>query len=485
MIKVTRFRSIGCSTLGALIFLAVSTLGTAATPAHPQPPGAGSPWTADPAQIAEAPPSPGPDDRYKADILVIVAHPDDETMVTAYLAKVIFDEHKRVAVIYGTRGDGGGNAMGYEQAAALGAEREIEARRACAYLAIMNVWFLDGPDTPGQNVLRSLETWNHGAALGKAVRLVRLTRPEVILTWLPDYVAGENHDDHQAAGVIATEAFDLAGDPTKFPEQVAFPRDRLTISNLTEGLRPWQPKKIYYFSDASHTEFLEGQGPEFATAGVSPSRHLPYYRLAAEEMAFHLTQGDTGQEAKKALAAGQFQYFEQPVRLVFGKSLVGGSKTGDIFEGVTSEAIPFSPVRGYQPEAREGLSFELGGPWAFYREFWKAHNVEHLAQLLPTSEVELPAGATLHVPLLIHNDSLEPAEVTVSATLPQGWTERTGPARYPVAAHDVYPVETAVVVTAAKGQEWQTVTWKADANGRAINPITLRVKVTNGGGLPQ
>src|SRR5205823_6592962 len=68
-------------------------------------------------QVLEAPPSPAPDERFKADILVVVAHPDDETMVSAYLAKAIYDEHKRVAVIYGTRGDGGGNAMGYEQAA--------------------------------------------------------------------------------------------------------------------------------------------------------------------------------------------------------------------------------------------------------------------------------------------------------------------------------------------------------------------------------
>jgi len=466
---VIGFSSIERSTLGVLVFLTLSNLALAA--------GQGT--------VAEAPPSPGPDDRYKADILVVVAHPDDETEVTAYLAKAIFDDHKRVAVIYGTRGDGGGNAMGYEQAAALGVEREIEARRACAYLGIMNVWFLDGPDTPGQDVLRSLETWNHGAALAKAVRLVRLTRPEIILTWLPDYVAGENHDDHQAAGVIATEAFDLAGDPTKFPEQVAFPRNRASISNLTEGLRPWQPKKIYYFSDASHTEFLEAQGPEFATTGVSPSRHLPYYRLAAEEMAFHLTQGDTGQEAKKALATGQFQYFEQPVRLIFGKSLVGGSKTGDIFEGVTSASIPFNPVRGYRPGAHEGLSFELGGSWAFYREFWKAHDIEHLAGLLPTPEVELPSGSVLHVPFLIHNDSGEPAEITLSATPPEGWRVRNGPARYPVAAHDVYPVEASVLVAAAQGQEWQTITWKAEANGKTINSVTLRVKVTSGGGLPQ
>jgi LmbE family N-acetylglucosaminyl deacetylase len=213
------------------------------------------------AELPKAPPAPRPDDRFKADILIVVAHPDDETLVTGYLAKAIYEDHRRVAVIFGTRGDGGGNAMGNEQAAALGAEREIEGRRALASFGVMNVWFMGGPDTPGQDVLRSLETWNHGAALSQAVRLVRLTRPEVILTWLPVYVAGENHGDHQAAGVIATEAFDLAGDATAFPEQIAPPRDRQNISNLTEGLHPWQPKKLYYFSDASHMDFLEGKGP--------------------------------------------------------------------------------------------------------------------------------------------------------------------------------------------------------------------------------
>jgi len=48
---------------------------------------------------------PTPDDRYKADILVVVAHPDDDTLITTYLARAIFDQHKRVAVVYCTRGD--------------------------------------------------------------------------------------------------------------------------------------------------------------------------------------------------------------------------------------------------------------------------------------------------------------------------------------------------------------------------------------------
>ncbi len=437
------------------------------------------------AQLADALPSPKPDERFKVDILVVVAHPDDETEISPYLAKALFDDRKRAAVIYGTRGDGGGNAAGYEQAAALGAEREIEARRACAYLGIMDVWFLDGPDTPGQDVLRSLETWNHGAALARTVRLVRLTRPEVILTWLPAYVAGENHDDHQAAGVIATEAFDLAGDPTQFSEQVSPPRDRARISNLTEGLLPWQPKKIYYFSDASHTDFLDGQGPQFLPTGVSPARQLPYYRLAAEEMSFHLTQDDTGQEAKKALESGKLDFFKLPVRFVFGKSLLGGGATEDILERVTSEPIPFASAPGYRPTRREGLSLELGGPWAFYREFWRAHGLDHLAQLLPMPEASLENGETLHVPLTLRNDTGEPTVVTLTSALPKGWAEKSGPARYPVAAHDVYPIEAVAVVASSPGTVWQEVTFRAESRGKTFGSVTLRINVTAGGGLPQ
>jgi LmbE family N-acetylglucosaminyl deacetylase len=39
----------------------------------------------------------------------VVAHPDDEVMATAYLAREIYDNHKKVAVVYETTGDGGNN----------------------------------------------------------------------------------------------------------------------------------------------------------------------------------------------------------------------------------------------------------------------------------------------------------------------------------------------------------------------------------------
>jgi len=227
----------------------------------------------------QAEPNPLPDARYKVDILIVVGHPDDDIEVASYVAKLIEVQHKSVAVLYDTRGNSGGNAAGPEQSKALADIREMEARHSLASYGITNAWFMHGPDTPGGDVLHSLETWGHGLALEEMVRLFRITRPEVILTWMPNYVVGENHDDHQAAGVLATEAFDLAANPLAFPEQVEAARDRFSINNYGEGLRPWQAKKIYYFTDATHFEFLKGRGPEYPTSDISPSRKIPYSRV--------------------------------------------------------------------------------------------------------------------------------------------------------------------------------------------------------------
>lgn len=425
-----------------------------------------------------------PDERFKLDILVIVAHPDDETEVTGYLARAIFDEHKRVGVIFGTRGDGGGDATGQEQAAALGAEREIEARRALGVLGVTNIWFLGGPDTPGQDVLRSLETWNHGSCLGQAVRLVRLTRPEVIMTWLPDYVAGENHGDHQAAGVIATEAFDLAGDPTKFAEQVSAPRDRNNIGNLTEGLHTWQAKKLYYFTDATDPKFQSGKGPRYSTEDVSPAKKTPYFKIAAEEMSEHLTQDDTGQMAAKAIRTGDYTYFKQPVLLIQGKSLVQNSVTGDVFDGIKPEAIPFSAAPGYKASAHAGVWAELGGPWSFYRDFWQAHGLEQLPGLLNENAVDVLPGERLHIPVLLHNDSDSDATIAVSAAAPPGWIEASGAGTYEVPAHQTASLYFRARTPAGTSKEPQKLIINAEGANAHIEPLAV-VVYPDSSALPQ
>lgn len=51
-----------------------------------------------------------PDARLKADILAVVAHPDDESLIGSYLARAVLDQHKNVAVVYCTSEDSGANS---------------------------------------------------------------------------------------------------------------------------------------------------------------------------------------------------------------------------------------------------------------------------------------------------------------------------------------------------------------------------------------
>ncbi|MBV9480924.1 MAG: PIG-L family deacetylase [Acidobacteria bacterium] len=426
-------------------------------------------------QAQQAPPNPEPDGRYKVDILEVVGHPDDDIEVAAYIAKLIEQQHKRVAVVYTTRGNSGGNAAGPEQSNALADIREMEARHSLASYGITNAWFLQGSDTPGSDVLHSLEAWGHGKALDEVVRLVRITRPEVVITWLPDYVVGENHEDHQGAGVLATEAFDLAANPMAFPEQVEAPRNRLSISNYGEGLRPWQPKKIYYVTDAIHLEFLKGKGPEYLTNDISPSRKVPYSRVAAEAWSYYKTQNDFTD-------AQLTEFSEMPVRFVLGKSLVGGAQTGDVFEGVTSNPLPYARARGYEP-LPAALTLELGGPWAFYGLFWRAHNIEHLAYLY-APEAQVAPGESLWVPLVIRNDTDLTKEVNLRAALPAGWSQKPEATLYTIAAHGSYPLQLTITSSAAHKGTWQNLSWTGESGGQKIGSVTLRVDVV-ANGLPQ
>lgn len=451
------------------------------------------------AQLPTAPAYPGPDDRYKADILLVIGHPDDDALIAGFLARAVFDQHKSIAAVVCTQGDGGGNQVGYEAGAALGQVRIQEARRALGFLGVENVWFLGRHDTPGQNVLGSLDRWGHGGALDELVRLVRITRPEVIITLLPNHVAGENHGDHQAAGVIATEAFDLAGDPTAFPEHVSAARDLHGMSNLTEDLRPWQPKKIYYFTDAFEgfsqywhdsrdvspyrSSFLKGSGPEYSNAEISPSRHVSYGRITAEEQVYYQTQ--EGSLGKDAIAKGDFREFELPVHFIFGKSVVKSSVTGDIFEGVAPGAIPFVQIHGYEPEKQAGVTLAMGDPWAFYQQFWKAHGIERLAELVTVPEIAVERGGTLHISLLIRNATADTADVTLIVAPPKGWKERSGSARYTVGGGDTYPAQSVLVAPTSGEVGWQEITWKAEVCGRQIGSISMRVLVGKSGGLPQ
>jgi LmbE family N-acetylglucosaminyl deacetylase len=429
-----------------------------------------------PKQILQA------DERYKVDILLVVAHPDDEGAATPYLARVI-DEGKHVAVIYGTRGSSGENQAGAEQAAALGEIREIEARRALTKLGIDKVWFLGGKDTASQDALQSLANWGHGAALENLVRLVRLTRPEVILTFLPGTFIGEDHGDHQAAGVLATEAFDLAGDAALFPEQVAAPMRRL--EPYLENLRPWQTKKIYYFPDADKEEIFRDKGPSYSVIEISKYSKQPYWRAALESFRAHETQAKGFLDSLGTMDEAQIEkmatsdFWSNGISLVLGKSLVGGSVTGDIFDGVTPGAIAFARPDVSLALQRPELSVELAGPWSFYSEFRREHGLTHLPHPEPP-EIALQAGTELVIPLWLRNQSSAAQEIRVRVNLPSGWTLDSGEGKFMVAARQTAAARIEVklpFIGEGSKAEAQEVSVHAQSNGRDVGDVKLHVEL--------
>lgn len=419
-----------------------------------------------PAGAQKPPDIPPPDDRYKADILLVLAHPDDDTNLSTYLWKAVLDEGKRVAVVFTTRGNSGVNAVGMEQSKAMADIRELEARQSLAAHGITNVWLLRASDTPTQDVLHSLETVGHGETLEEVIRIVRLTRPDVILTWLPAYVFGENHGDHQAAAVIATEAFDLAGSPAAFPEQIAAPRDRLFISNYGEGLHPWQPKKLYFFSDATHPEFLAHLGPTYLATDISRSKAVPFSQLNKIAWDFYRTQIDFSEDT-------MHYFITKPDYLMLGKSLVAAPLEADVSAGVGKGPIAYAPPPPYHSSPAPPVSLKLGGPWAFYDEFYSAHGLTSLEGLVKPQSAFI-AGHPLWVPLLLRNTTDKTVDVVLSSSLPTGWEPEAKDVAYRLEPQSTYPVQVFLRAPAiVKDKEPQRLRWALMANGQPVGEVEL------------
>jgi len=164
--------------------------------------------------------------------------------------------------------------------------------------------------------------------------------------------------------------FDSAGDPTVFPAQMAGPVK--VNETLLDGLQPWQTKKLYYFPDSAD-DIFKGTGPTYQTNGMSKALKIPYWRTGFETFKYHLTQYRNFIEGLKKMdekqVAEQEKSWGGEGSFVFGKSLVGGDVTGDVFEGIAPGPIAFVPVVREAHPQPAALSVELGGPWDFMKSF--------------------------------------------------------------------------------------------------------------------
>ncbi|MDX1392939.1 MAG: PIG-L family deacetylase [Gemmatimonadota bacterium] len=204
-------------------------------------------------------------------VMLVAAHPDDEdTSLLALLARGMGAEAAYFSL---TRGEGGQNLIGLELGEGLGVIRSGEL------LAARSV------DGAGQFFSRAFDfgysktasetfgQWPRELLLSDLVWAIRTFRPHVLVSVFSG-TPSDGHGQHQAAGLLARDAWEAAGDPSRFPEQ------------LDLGVEPWTPLKMYrrtFFDPESATLALE-------TGTLDPVFGRSYHQIAMDSRSRHGSQ---------------------------------------------------------------------------------------------------------------------------------------------------------------------------------------------------
>lgn len=233
-----------------------------------------------------------------ARVLHITAHPDDESAGTLTWLSRKF--HAQTALFCLTRGEGGQNILGNEKYEALGLVRTGELLEACRYYG-SELYFGSNVDFGfSKTADETLSKWGHEAALQELVQFIRWWRPTVIISrFQGDSTDGHGH--HQAAGILAREAFQAAGDSQKFPVPPGLGWPVLQAKRLFVSSRPWSEP-----SSGGEKALIV----KVPVGDYDPVLGRSYREIAAEGYSKHRTQGTGNTYAFPGQAYEEFKLVE-------------------------------------------------------------------------------------------------------------------------------------------------------------------------------
>jgi LmbE family N-acetylglucosaminyl deacetylase len=297
------------------------------------------------AKAADAPPLLSPQQMNASDIelalqklnvlgrvLYIAAHPDDENtnLIALWANGSLYDS----AYLSVTRGDGGQNLLGPELGVRLGVirtEELLDARRidhgTQFFTRAIDFGFSKTAD-------ETLHIWNHDKILADVVWVIRNFRPDVMVTrFSPEDQLTHGH--HTASAILAKEAFAAAGDPNRFPEQLAF-------------VKPWQPTRLVwntspFFFKNRNLPFDPTGLTVLEAGGYNPLLGKSYTEIAAASLSMHKSQG-VGSPPRRG---ERKEYF---------KLLEGQPMTSSLFDGIDASWSRVPNSEGVAAEIRQIVS---------------------------------------------------------------------------------------------------------------------------------
>jgi LmbE family N-acetylglucosaminyl deacetylase len=276
-------------------------------------------------------------------VLYVAAHPDDENtgLISYWENGALYD----AAYLSLTRGDGGQNLIGPELRDQLGVIRTQEllaARRIDHgqqfFTRANDFGFSKSPE-------ETLRIWDREKILADVVWVMREFRPDVVVTRFPTNDK-ETHGHHTASALLAGEAFRIAGDSKRFPEQLKF-------------VRPWQPKRLLWNSWAAFRAEMRHEPLNVAglipleVGGYQPLLGQSFPEIAAASRSMHKSQG-FGVEVRRGERKEYFQFLD-------GEPIPEG---GGIFSGIDTTWSRVPKSHGVSDQITKILAnFDDSAPW--------------------------------------------------------------------------------------------------------------------------
>ena len=206
-------------------------------------------------------------------VLVIGAHPDDED--TELLTLLSRGMGVDAAYLSLSRGEGGQNLIGSELGEGLGLLR-TEELLAARGVDGAHQYFTRAFDFGFSKTLdETLRFWPRDTVLADVLRVIRRFRPQVIVSIFSG-TPRDGHGQHQEAGVLAREAFDLLRDSTWGPRKLyregRFDTTGTTVTLNSGALDPEAGESYHQLAMASRSMHRSQEMGRLQDIGASTSR---------------------------------------------------------------------------------------------------------------------------------------------------------------------------------------------------------------------